>query len=172
MSRYLTFNNITREVIGVIESTKWNAPRNAVQIDAPPEKEGFAIILNDDLTATEYIADFRGKTIYNTADPSESITVSTLGEIEAGWTFEKSISEFDEWGDGEWVTNEQALFECKMVEVDDIRRSLYSSMVDPLISEANIERLQGNEEAAVELENQAIAAREKIRAENPWPTKY
>jgi hypothetical protein len=42
-------------------------------------------------------------------------------------------------------------------------------MSDPLISEATIERLKGNEAAATELENQAIAASDKIRIDNPWP---
>ncbi|HFG1885800.1 TPA: phage tail protein, partial [Vibrio cholerae] len=50
-----------------------------------------------------------------------------------------------------------------------LRRSLYFAMVDPLVSEANIKRLQGKEAEAIELERQAIAAREKIQLENPWP---
>lgn len=169
MQKFITFTPANREVVGSIECTKWNAPRNAIQIETLPDKEGFTVIVNEELTACEYIADFRDKTIYNTTDFTDSKTVSDLGDIETGWTFKKPATEFDKWVDDAWITDEQALFEAKIIEVDDVRRSLYSLMSDPLISEANIDRLQGNEEAAVELEIQALAAREKIRTENPWP---
>jgi len=171
MQYFLTFNPKTREVLVPIKSTKWNAPRNSVQIETLPGKEGFAVVVNDKLTATEYIVDQRGETIYNTTDFTQSKVIDELGEIENGWTLDKPTTEFDTWvGDG-WVTDTQAKFEANMLSVDSTRRSFYSSMSDPLISEATIERLQGNENKAIELENQAIAAREKIRAENPWPTK-
>ena len=170
MNKYLIFNETTREVTGSIESTQWNAPRNAIQIETLPNKEGFAVIVNKALTACKYVADFRGEKIYNTANMIDSKTVSDLSEIETGWTLEMPTTEFDTWLNNEWMADEQALFEAKIIQVDDIRRSLYSSMSDPLISEAIIERLKGNELAATELENQAIAASEKIRTENPWPS--
>lgn len=171
MKIFSTYDPKTHEILTTLKCTKWNAPRNSVQLETLPDKKGFAVVLNKDLTATEYIIDHREKTIYNTANFAESKQVDELGEIKEGWTLDKPTTEFDTWINDAWVTDTQAEFEANINNVDSTRRSLYSSMVDPLISEANIERLQGNEEAAVELENQAIAAREKIRTENPWPTK-
>lgn len=54
-------------------------------------------------------------------------------------------------------------------KVDSTRRSLYAQVVDPLIAEAVVKRLKGNEAEAIELEKQGLAAREKIQLENPWP---
>lgn len=53
--------------------------------------------------------------------------------------------------------------------VDEKRRHLYSRMCDPLIAEAQIKRLSGNKAEADIIEAQALAARAKIQAENPWP---
>jgi len=170
MPKYLLFNPNTLEIIDSVECNKWNAPRNSVKLETLPDNAGFAVVLNKGLTATEYIIDHREKTVYNTANFAESKQVDYLGEIKLGWTLDKPTTEFDTWINGAWVTDTQAEFEANVNRVDNTRRSLYSSMSDPLISEANFERLLNNEEAAVELENQAIAAREKIRTENPWPT--
>ena len=146
-------------------------PNGALTVKPLAPKIGFAVIAKNDLSGTEYIRDFRGKEIYSINDRSSHI-ISELGAIKEGWTLDKPTTEFDTWINDAWVTDIQAEFEANINRIDSSRRSLYSSMSDPLISEANIERLQGNESAAVELENQAIAAREKIRTENPWPTKF
>lgn len=55
--------------------------------------------------------------------------------------------------------------------VDDTRRNLYGRMVDPLLSEAAIKRIQGHNGEAQELELQALAARAKIQEETPYPTR-
>lgn len=79
------------------------------------------------------------------------------------------INKYDLIPDGEWVTDISAKYIAEFDQVDNLRRHLYFAMVDPLVSEANIKRLQGKEAEAIELERQAIAAREKIQLENPWP---
>ncbi len=89
--------------------------------------------------------------------------------IPEGWTDKERKTAFDRWIDGEWVTDISAKYIAEFDQVDNLRRSLYFAMVDPLVSEANIKRLQGKEAEAIELEHQAIAAREKIQLENPWP---
>lgn len=151
-----------------IEKFNFIIPKNCTLIEPPKAKQGFAVkLVNDEW---EQWTDHRHKVIYNKENGLDSKLVTELGDIETEWTLTPPVTQYDKWVDDAWVTDEQALFEAKIIEVDSTRRSLYSSMVDPLISEANIERLQGNEEAAVELETQALAAREKIRTENPWPT--
>lgn len=89
--------------------------------------------------------------------------------IPEGWTDKERKTAFDRWIDGEWVTDISAKYIAEFDQVDNLRRSLYFAMVDPLVSEANIKRLQRKEAEAIELERQAIAAREKIQLENPWP---
>ncbi|ELE1937876.1 phage tail protein [Vibrio cholerae] len=86
-----------------------------------------------------------------------------------GWTDKERKTAFDGWMDGEWVTDISAKYIAEFDQVDNLRRGLYFAMVDPLVSEANIKRLQGKEAEAIELERQAIAARAKIQLENPWP---
>ncbi|MDN6983666.1 phage tail protein, partial [Vibrio cholerae] len=89
--------------------------------------------------------------------------------IKEGFTDKKPKTRWDKWNDGEWVTDLSAQYIAEFDQVDNLRRHLYFTMVDPLVSEANIKRLQGKEAEAIELERQAIAAREKIQLENPWP---
>ncbi|EJL6470711.1 phage tail protein [Vibrio cholerae] len=86
-----------------------------------------------------------------------------------GWTDKERKTAFDRWMDGEWVTDISAKYIAEFDQVDNLRRHLYFTMVDPLVSEANIKRLQGKEAEAIELERQAIAAREKIQLDHPWP---
>lgn len=72
-----------------ISTTRYSAlpeyPRDALLIKPFPEKEGFVVRVCDfehgHPTATEYIADHRGKSIYNKTNPLESKTVKDLGEI-------------------------------------------------------------------------------------------
>ncbi|WP_393922349.1 hypothetical protein [Vibrio cholerae] len=85
------------------------------------------------------------------------------------YTLKKPPTQFDEWIDGEWVTDISAKYIDEFNAIDNIRRSLYAQVVDPLIAEAVVKRLKGNEAEAIELEKQGLAAREKIQLENPWP---
>ncbi|ENM3818876.1 phage tail protein [Vibrio cholerae] len=89
--------------------------------------------------------------------------------IPESWTDKERKTAFDRWMDGEWVTDISSKYIAEFDQVDNLRRSLYFNMVDPLVSEANIKRLQGKEAEAIELERQAIAAREKIQLDHPWP---
>ncbi|EGR1038520.1 phage tail protein [Vibrio cholerae] len=89
--------------------------------------------------------------------------------IPEGWTDKERKTAFDRWMDGEWVTDISAKYIAEFDQVDNLRRHLYFTMVDPLVSEASIKRLQGKEAEAIELERQAIAAREKIQRDHPWP---
>ncbi|RBM39379.1 phage tail protein [Vibrio tarriae] len=108
------------------------------------------------------------RTIWNCEEGSTK-EIDEQDLIPDGWTDKERKTAFDRWIDGEWVTDISAKYINEFNQVDNLRRSLYFNMVDPLVSEANIKHLQGKEAEAIELERQAIAAREKIQLENPWP---
>ncbi len=108
------------------------------------------------------------RTIWNCEDGSTK-EIDEQELIPEGWTDKERKTAFDRWIDGEWVTDISAKYIDEFNQVDNLRRSLYFAMVDPLVSEANIKRLQGKEAEAIELERQAIAAREKIQLDHPWP---
>ncbi|MBY8111747.1 hypothetical protein KW494_10330 [Vibrio fluvialis] len=169
--KYWTINKVTREVIGSGEADKWNMPRNVLLIEPLPPKEDFAVIATTDLKGTEYVADHRGKIIYNKDNLHESKQVEDLGEVGEGWTLEPPETHFDEWIDGCWVTNQQAQYEAQVQQITTTRESLYVQVVDRLNNEAKmIRRVEGDEAKASEYEAQADAAYLKIRADNPWPT--
>lgn len=79
-------------------------------------------------------------------------------------------TQWDEWTNGAWVTNESNQHIAEYNQVDNVRRGLYVQMCDPLIAEANIKRLQGFDVEAQAIEAQALAARGKIQTDHPWPT--
>ncbi|WED29881.1 hypothetical protein L3V77_20970 [Vibrio sp. DW001] len=153
----------------VVSDFNFDLPDNH-SFDAPPKTEqGFAVRLVDNEWIQ--IIDHREKTIFDQTDCTQSKEVTELGDIPQGWTLDEPATQFDEWTDGIWVTNLSEQYIDDYDEVDSTRRSLYSQMCDPLISEANIKRLQGDEAGAKMLEVQALAAWQKIHDENPWPTK-
>ncbi|EGR2469193.1 tetratricopeptide repeat protein [Vibrio cholerae] len=108
------------------------------------------------------------RTIWNCEDGSTK-EIDEQELIPDGWTDKERKTAFDRWMDGEWVTDLSAKYIAEFDQVDNLRRHLYFTMVDPLVSEANIKRMQGKEAEAIELERQAIAAREKIQRDHPWP---
>ncbi|MCG6372779.1 hypothetical protein K6U27_08810 [Vibrio fluvialis] len=74
---------------------------------------------------------------------------------------------------GLWLPMAQENFETEVDRVDNERRDLYSQMVDPLLKEAMVKRLMSTDESlqdALVLEAQALAARQKIQDDHPWPS--
>lgn len=65
-------------------------------------------------------------------------------------------------------------YEVEYDRVDSIRRAAYFNIVTPLTDEAyikrNIIKTPESIAEAEQLEQQALAARYKIQADNPWPT--
>lgn len=108
------------------------------------------------------------RSIWNCEDYSRK-EIDEQEFIADGWTDKERKTAFDRWIDGEWVTDISAKYIAEFDQVDNLRRHLYFTMVDPLVSEANIKRLQGKEAEAIELERQAIDARDKIQRDHPWP---
>lgn len=142
--------------------TKPLEPKDGYQVLAVLDENGCAIV-------SEYVEDHREKTIYNTQDCTQSKAVEKLGSVEDGWTLLKPATQFDEWIDNTWVTNEQAQYEAQVQQVDATRRSLYLN-VDALRNEAAMIRaVEADETKAADYEEQAKALYLKIRDDNPWP---
>lgn len=123
MNRYWTYDIRTLEVLGSIERTKWNAPRNTFLMPPLSQKSGYAVIVvlgdQQKATGTQYQIDYRGQTIYDTADCMSSKTVKQLGEIDNGWTLAQPSAGFDEWGEGRRITNEDLCFIEQYNQADD-----------------------------------------------------
>lgn len=96
-------------------------PRDALLVKPLPEKSGFVVrvceFVSGRPTATEYVEDNRGKTIYSTTT-KESKSVDYLGEIESEWTLLEPSSEFDEWDGTAWVKNLDLAFKSEMDAVN------------------------------------------------------
>lgn len=85
------------------------------------------------------------------------------------YTLLNPATQFDEWIDNAWVTNEQAKYESQVQQVYTNRRHLYAN-VDALRSEAAMIRMvEQDESKAADYERQAKDLYLKIRDENPWP---
>ncbi|EJH64588.1 hypothetical protein [Vibrio cholerae] len=108
-------------------------------------------------------------TAYLKSDCTKQKEFDDITLVTDDYTLKEPATRFDEWIDDAWVTNISNQYIDEFDQVDNMRRGLYFTMVDPLVSEANIKRLQGKEAEAIELERQAIAAREKIQLDHPWP---
>ncbi|MBU2910039.1 hypothetical protein [Vibrio splendidus] len=175
---YWPIDNQTQEVLVAVKARFkggcWHMDSTALQIEPLPSKEGFAVIATFDENGrpigSTYIEDNRDKTVYDQSNCIKSEKVTELGLILDGWTLEEPKTKFDEWIDDAWVTNKSNQHIAEYNQVDNVRRSQYVQMCDPLFAEANIKRLQGFEDDARAIEAQALAARDKIQTENPWPT--
>lgn len=171
----------TKEVLPHVKAEyrggMYHIPRDALQSEPIPPKQGFAVVAVLDKSGkaidSEYLEDHRGTTIYDKLDCTASEVVSELGPIKDGFTPDKPLTAWDEWINDAWVTNESDKYIAEYNLVDDARRNAYFQMVTPLIDEAKIKRdLINTPESIAEaeqLEQQALAARLKIQSENPWP---
>lgn len=85
------------------------------------------------------------------------------------YTLEKPTTQYDEWLNNAWVTNQQAQYEAQVQQVDATRRALYLN-ADALRNEAAMIRaIEEDEAKAADYDEQAKALYLKIREENPWP---
>lgn len=108
-------------------------------------------------------------TAYLKSDCTKQKEFDDITLVTDDYTLKEPATRFDEWIDDAWVTNISNQYIAEFDQVDNLRRGLYFTMVDPLVSEANLKRMQEKEAEAIELERQAIAAREKIQLDHPWP---
>ncbi|PMM19531.1 hypothetical protein [Vibrio lentus] len=90
--------------------------------------------------------------------------------ITGDYTKDEPATQWDEWINNAWVTNQSNKYIAEYDRVDNVRRGLYAQMCDPLKMEAMDLMDEGQETEARQLKLQALAAKQKIKAENPWPT--
>jgi hypothetical protein len=86
------------------------------------------------------------------------------------YTLEKPLTQWDEWIDNTWVTNESNKYIAEYDQVDSARRAAYREVSDPLYMEAWRKESKGLVDEAAAFRQQADAAVELIQSENPWPT--
>ncbi|AVE43821.1 tail fiber assembly protein [Providencia stuartii] len=77
--------------------------------DAPelPTKTGFAIVRSEDGSKWEIVADYRGKTAYNT-ETRQPVEVDFMGDLPETLTLLEPKTEFDAWNGKKWVTDTEA----------------------------------------------------------------
>ncbi|MFS1502680.1 hypothetical protein BCU13_004540 [Vibrio lentus] len=175
---YYPIDKQTKEVLEPVKADyrggMYHVPNDSLLSPPLATKSGFSVVAVFDKQGkavdSKYIEDHRHKTVYDQTDCYNSETVTELGVIKIGWTEQKPSTPFDEWIDGAWVTNKSNQHIAEYNQIDNVRRSQYVQVCDPLFAEANIKRLQGFEGDARAIEAQALAARDKIQTENPWPT--
>ncbi|MBL4830896.1 MAG: hypothetical protein JKY55_13560 [Aliivibrio sp.] len=175
---YYPINSLTKEVLAPVLAEYrggiHHIPKDALKTKPLEPKKGHAIIavLGEGGKAIDstYIEDHRGVTIYDESNCFQSDVVRELGPIKDSFTLSKPTTQFDQWINNTWVTNLQNQYESEYNRVDDARRGLYTTMVDPLFAEANVKVLMGAAAAEInEINTQALAARQKIQTDNPWP---
>ncbi|WER23632.1 tail fiber assembly protein [Providencia stuartii] len=104
-------NEATREYIGATMEhvTIGGGLPAGAYLDAPQllEKQDIAIIRSDDEQSWLYVADYRGKTAYNT-ETRQPIEIDFIGDLPDTFTLLEPKSEFDKWNGKKWVTDTEA----------------------------------------------------------------
>ncbi|WP_052729832.1 hypothetical protein [Photobacterium halotolerans] len=103
------------------------------------------------------------------SDCTQSRQFDDAGELTEDYTPEKPASRWDIWTDSGWQTDEQAQFESVVQAINDLRRQQYVQIVDPLMNEARMQRLLGDDAGADKNEQQAQEWYLKIKQDTPWP---
>lgn len=92
--------------------------------DAPGEsKEGFALCRTADFTAWEYVADYRGETVYST-ETGESVIVSLPGDYPEGTTTQAPSTPYDKWDGSAWVTDTEAQHIANVAAAEQMKSEL------------------------------------------------
>lgn len=95
-----------------------------------------------------------------------------VSEVPDDYTIEPRFTQFDVWTETGWQTDEQAKFEAEVKIINDIRRSEYARIVDPLMNEARMLRMDNTPESIAQAEKneqQALTWYQQIKDDHPWP---
>ncbi|NAW86325.1 hypothetical protein [Photobacterium halotolerans] len=103
------------------------------------------------------------------SDVTQSTRFEDVSEVTDDYTTEKPASCWDIWTESGWQTDEQAKFESEVRAINELRRQQYGQIVDPLMNEARMQRMLGDDASADKNEQQAQAWYLKIKQDNPWP---
>lgn len=121
IANYYTYDKTTLEVDHqpkkLIKQSKMDEfPATALLIKPLEPKKGKVVVACEfDETgrpqSTEYVDDHREKYAYSTSQPYRKEKVDYIGDVKEGWTLKERSTDFDEWIDGDWVTDEANLNE-------------------------------------------------------------
>lgn len=93
-------------------------------IDTPLKgKEGFAVCRKISLDGWEYVADHRGKMVYETKT-GQAVKINALGDYAEGVTTIAPITPYDQWNGSEWVTDMNAQKESHVAAAQQKQNSL------------------------------------------------
>lgn len=176
---YWLWNKETKTVVhkaikAQFRAGQYHIPRSALRVEPKPDVKGFKVVVvleGDFPKGTEYVEDHMGKVIFDKSNCIKSKKVKEFGPILDGWTLEEPKTEFDEWINDCWVTNQSNKYIAEYDQVDSARRAAYRNVSDPLYIEAMRNKESGLMNDAADFKKQADAAVELIKAEFPWPTQ-
>lgn len=92
-------------------------PANSCADTLLEPRDGFAICRAGDLSAWEYVRDYRGKTVYSTETGAE-IEVTELGQHPNNTTPLKPQTPYDYWNGSVWVTDTEAAHAAEVAKAD------------------------------------------------------
>lgn len=93
-------------------------------IDVPGEnRAGMAICRTEDFASWEYVADYRGETVYNT-ETGESVTITALGYYPDNTTALKPTSPYEKWNGSAWVIDTGAQHAAEVEESERQKAAL------------------------------------------------
>ncbi|PHM33347.1 tail assembly protein [Xenorhabdus mauleonii] len=128
-------------------------------IDAPDgRKQGYAICRSQDLSAWEYIADHRGKTVYNIETGSAQV-ITALGDYPTNTTPEAPTTSFDKWNGKRWVIDAQAQHQYEQEQAESKKKYLLSTATEKI----DIWQDAVDLGMAIDVEKSALAAWRKYR---------
>lgn len=85
------------------------------------------------------------------------------------YTLKKPSTQWDEWKNGNWVTNLSNQYIYEYAKVDATRSALYAKLTDPLEIELARKQRQGETDEVQLLSERINQLESKVKAENPYP---
>ncbi|CAK2193335.1 Tail fiber assembly protein [Vibrio crassostreae] len=85
------------------------------------------------------------------------------------YTLKQPVTQWDEWNNDAWLTNQSNKYIAEYDLVDSARRAAYRKVSDPLYMEAWRKESKGLVDEAAAFRQQADAAVELIKDKHPWP---
>lgn len=86
------------------------------------------------------------------------------------YTLKKPSTQWDEWINDAWVTNQSNKYIHDYAQVDTTRSALYTKLTDPLESELARKQRQGETDEVQVLSDRINELEAKVQTENPYPT--
>jgi hypothetical protein len=139
MINYYTYDKDTLEVNNqpkkLIKQSKMDEfPLTALLVEPLKPEIGKAVIVCEFDEAgrpqsTKYISDHRGKHAYSTSHPYRKEKIDYIGDVKEGWTLKERSSDFDEWVNDNWVTDEAKLNE-HLASIEQIKMESELNWVD------------------------------------------